>query len=459
MPSSQLPPGPRGKFLVGSADRITNDRLRFLMTLRREYGEVSRFTVWGQQIVLITRPDHVKEILVTNHKNFHKSTALRVAKYILGEGLLTSEDALHRRQRRMMQPAFHSQRIHGYAEIMIEYAARHAARWETDGLEGHPIDMWQEMMRLTLAIVAKTLFDADVESEAYEIGEALSTIIGLFERVTHPAAPLLTLLPTPKNVRFLLARKRINATILRIIGERRASGKDHGDLLSMLLRAQDEDDGGTMTDKQVRDEVVTLFLAGHETTANALTFAWHLLSRNPDVEEKFHAEIDTVLEGRLPVPADYPKLEYTRRVFAETMRLYPPAYLIGRTALETFTLDGYTIPKGAAVLLSPFVTQHDAAYFPDPEVFDPDRFSPEAQQDRHKFAYYPFGSGPRTCIGEPFAWMEGVFLMAVIAQRWRMRTVPGHPIEFDPQITLRPAHGMSMTLARRETSLLPVAEG
>ncbi|MDZ4857604.1 MAG: cytochrome P450 [Candidatus Hydrogenedentes bacterium] len=450
MSTTLLPAGPKGKFLIGSADRISKDRIHFLMHLHREYGELSRFTVWGQEIYLVTRPDHVKDILVTNHKNFHKSKALEVAKYILGEGLLTSEDELHKRQRRMIQPAFHSQRINTYGEIMIEYAARHADRWEQSGIDGHPIDMWQEMMRLTLAIVAKTLFDADVESEAYEIGEALTTIIGLFERVTHPAAALLTLMPTPRNIKFLRARARIDKTILRIINERRATGEDHGDLLSMLLRAQDEDDGGTMNNKQVRDEVVTIFLAGHETTANALTFGWHLLSESPDAEAKMHAEIDSVLEGRLPTPADLHKLEYTRRVFAEVMRLFPPAYLIGRTVIDDYKLDQYIIPKGAMILLSPFITHRDATYFPNPEKFDPDRFAPEVQAGRHKFAYYPFGGGPRTCIGEPFAWMEGVFLLAVLAQRFQMRTVPGHPMDFDPQITLRPKHGMSMIVTRRQ---------
>ncbi len=459
MSTSQLPAGPKGRFLIGSADRISNERIPFLMSLRREFGEVSRFTVWGQEIYLVSRPDYVKEILVTNHKNFHKSKALEVAKYILGEGLLTSEENLHKRQRRMMQPAFHSQRIHAYGEIMIEYAARHADRWDQENLEGHPIDMWQEMMRLTLAIVAKTLFDADVESEAYEIGEALTTIMGLFERVMHPAALLLTKMPTPSNIKFIRARARIDKTILRIINERRASGEDRGDLLSMLLKAQDVDDGGVMNDRQVRDEVVTLFLAGHETTANALTYAWHLLSQSPEAEAKFHAEVDSVLQGRLPTPLDMPKLEYTRRVFAETMRLFPPAYLIGRTAIDEFKLDAYTIPKGAMILLSPYVTQRDANYFPNPEQFDPDRFSPEMQAERHKFAYYPFGGGPRTCIGEPFAWMEGVFILAVLAQRWQMQTEPGHPMDFDPQITLRPKHGMSMRLKRRPAPQLAQAVG
>lgn len=457
MPNAQPVPGPKGRFIVGCAHEISEGRIDFLMALWRKYGDVVRFPVFGRYIYLVTTPDHVREILVTQNKNFYKSRALKMARYVLGDGLLTSEGEFHRRQRRMIQPAFHSQRINAYAETMIEFAANHAAAWEA--VEGHPIDMWQEMMKLTLSIVAKTLFGAEVQSEADEIGEALTTVMGLFERISQPGAVIRTMIPTPRNIRFGLARRRIEKTILRIIDERRKSGEDRGDLLSMLLKAQDEDDGGVMTDKQVRDEVITLFLAGHETTANALAWAWYLLAKNPGVESKFHAEIDGVLRGNLPTPADYPRLEYTRRVFAETLRLYPPAYVIGRTALHDFTLDGYTIPRNSVVLLSPFVTHRDPRYFPDPMKFDPDRWDPERQRDRHKFAYYPFGSGPRTCIGEPFAWMEGVLLLAVLAQRWTMRLEPGHPIEYDPQITLRLKHGMTVRLMKRKPAYLTEAVG
>jgi cytochrome P450 len=447
MAAKRRVPGPPGKFIVGCAKEISEDRIDFLMSLSRQYGELVRFTVFGQEIFLVTRPDHVKEILVTNHKNFHKSALLKAARYVLGDGLLTSEDEFHRKQRRLIQPAFHSQRIHSYGETMIAHAAKYADAWEE--MDGHPVDVWEEMMRLTLGIVAKTLFDAEVESEAYTIGEALKEIVGIFERISQPGALFFLHIPTPRNVRLLLARRRIEKTIANIIAARRASGEDRGDLLSMLLAAQDEDDGGGMNDKQVRDEAITLFLAGHETTANALTWTWYLLANHPEEEAKLHAEIDAVLQGRLPVPEDLPKLEYTRRVFAESMRLYPPAYLIGRTALDDFSLDDYDIPRGALILLSPFITHRNAEYFPDPMDFIPDRWAPELQNGRHKFAYYPFGSGPRTCVGEPFAWMEGILLVAVLAQRWKLRLEPGHPVEYDPQITLRPKHGMTLRLVRR----------
>ncbi|GMU94133.1 MAG: cytochrome P450 [Candidatus Hydrogenedentota bacterium] len=412
-------------------------------------GDRARFRIWNQDVYLVANPDYVKEIPVTQHRNFHKIRVLEPVEYVPAEGLLTSQDDFHKRQRRMMPPVFLQQRVQGYAQIMAEYAARQADRWESMELDGRPIDMWQEMMRLTLAIVAKTLFDADVESEADEIGEALTTVIGLFERVTHPLAVLLSILPTPRNFRFVLAQSRIEKTIYRIIGERRALAEDRGDLLSMLLAAQDDEDGGGMSDKQVRDEVITLFLAGHETTANALTWTWYLLSQHPDVEAKLHSEIDELLGEALPGVADVPRLEYTRRVFAEAMRLYPPAYVIGRTALNDFELGEYTVPRGRMILLSPYVTHRNPDLFPDPERFDPDRWDPKFDAGRHKFAYYPFGGGPRTCIGEPFAWMEGILLIATLAQRWQMRLKPGHPIEYDPLITLRPKHGMIMTLHRR----------
>ncbi|NUM52482.1 MAG: cytochrome P450 [Candidatus Hydrogenedentes bacterium] len=447
MARERVVPGPKGRPIAGCAREIGEDRIEFLLSTSRQYGELVHFKVFGQSLYLVSNPDYVKEILVTNAKHFHKSSLLRVARFILGDGLLTSEDDFHRRQRRMIQPTFHSQRVNRYGEIMIEFASAFAKSWEE--FDGHPIDVWDEMMRLTLAIVSKTLFGASMESEDHEIGEALKEVISIFERVSQPLADLGLLLPTPKNLRVRLARRRIERTMDRIIRERRASGEDRGDLLSMLLKAQDEDDGGAMTDKQVRHEMVTLFLAGHETTANALTWAWYLLALHPEIERKLHAELDSVLGGNTPAPADVPRLEYARRVFAETMRLYPPAYLIGRTVRETFRLDGYEIPRGAQILLCPFVTHRNAKYFPDPLRFDPDRWAPELQQDRHKFAYYPFGSGPRTCVGEPFAWMEGILLLSVLAQRWRLRLEPGHPVEYDPQITLRPKHGMTMRLERR----------
>jgi cytochrome P450 len=359
---------------------------------------------------------------------------------------LTSEGEFHLRQRRMAQPAFHRQRIAGYAATMVEYAARDCDRWRA----GETRDVAREMMRLTLAIAGKTLFDANVEGEADEIGKALTTTFELFNSLTLPFAQLLDRLPLPANKRFEKARGRLDATIYRIINERRASGEDRGDLLSMLIAARDEEgDGSGMTDEQLRDEAMTIFLAGHETTANALTWTWYLLSQHPEIEARLHAEVDEVLKGALPTAEDFPRLRYTEMVFAEAMRLYPPAWVIGRRALGDYQINGYKIPARSILLMSQYVTHHDARFFPDPFRFDPERWTPEARESRQKFSYFPFGGGPRVCIGESFAWMEGALVLATIAQRFRMRLAPGHPVEMQPLVTLRPKHGMLMILESR----------
>jgi cytochrome P450 len=421
------------------------------MNLAAEYGDLTHFKLSTQSIYLVNHPDYIRDILVTNNKQFHKSRGLEVAKRFLGEGLLTSEDDFHRRQRRLAQPAFHRDRIATYGTVMSEYAARARVRWTS----GETLDVAQEMTRLTLAIVGKTLFDADVESEAHEIREALTEIMHLFTfSLTLPYAELIEKLMVGRQRRFERARSRLDATIYRIIEERRADSADRGDLLSMLLLARDEESGGDasgMTDLQVRDEAMTLFLAGHETTSNALTWTWYLLSQNPETEDRLHRELDRVLGGRLPGAADVPLLRYTEMVFAEAMRLYPPAWAIGRRAMTDYDINGYTLPAGSIALMSPYVMHHDPRYFPDPFKFHPERWTEEARDSRPKFSYFPFGGGPRVCIGEPFAWMEGILLIATIAQQWRLRLAPGHRVEPSPLITLRPKYGMKMVIDRRET--------
>jgi cytochrome P450 len=306
------------------------------------------------------------------------------------------------------------------------------------------------MNALTLAVASKTLFDADVEGEAAEIGEALTDILALFPRFSLPFASLLHRLPLPSTRRFERARERLDVLVYRLIRERRQSGADRGDLLSMLLMSQDhEGDGTGMTDVQLRDEVMTLLLAGHETTANALTWTWYVLSQNPAAEGQLHAELDAVLGTRLPTFEDLPSLRYAERVLAESMRLYPPAWAMGRRALKDFEVGGYVIPAGWLVSMSPWVTHRDPRWYPDPLVFDPERWTPEAKAARPKFSYFPFGGGARQCIGEPFAWMEGVLLVATIAQRWRMRLDPAQRVDPQPLITLRPRYGMRMVVERR----------
>jgi cytochrome P450 len=442
------PPSSSGKPIVGHLIDFRRNPLAFLNALAKR-GDVVRFKMGPQQIYLLNHPDYVRDVLVTNNRNFVKSRGLEMAKKFLGESLLTSEGEFHRRQRRLAQPAFHRQRINAYAALMTEYAVHTRERWRA----GETLDISQEMMRLTLAIVGKTLFDADVEAEASEIGAALTQVMQLFERITNPLAGLLDKLPLPSNLRWLKAKRRLDSTIYRIINEHRASGVDRGDLLSMLLLAQDEEgDGGSMTDTQLRDEAMTLFVAGHETTANALTWTWYLLSQHPDVEAKLHEEIDEVLAGALPRADHVAKLRYTEMVLAESMRLYPPAWTMGRRALGDYQVGGYVIPANSIVLMSPWVMHHDARFFPEPFTFDPERWKADARESRPKFSYFPFGGGPRVCIGEQFAWMEGVLLIATIAQQWKMRLAPDQIVEPKPMITLRPKYGMRMTIEAREHS-------
>jgi cytochrome P450 len=423
------------------------DPLTFLTGLRDQYGDIARVPLGPETLYLFSHPELVRDVLVTNHRNFHKGRGLERAKMLLGEGLLTSEGDVHLRQRRLAQPAFHRQRVAAYGATMATYAAARRDRWH----DGATIDAHHEMMALTLAIVGKTLFDANVEHEAAEIGAALATTFESFNfGFFLPFGELLERLPLPATLRFRKARARLDATIYRLIEERRRTGGDRGDLLSMLLVAQDtEGDGGGMTDVQLRDEAMTIFLAGHETTANALTWTWYLLSQHPDVEARVHAEIDAALGGRQPTADDLALLPYTRMVLAESMRLYPPAWIVGRRALGPFEANGYTIPARSIILVSQYVMHRDARWFPDPERFDPERFTPERQAERPKFAYFPFGGGPRVCIGEQFAWMEGILLLATIAQRWRLRLVPGHPVALQPIITLRPKHGIRMIVEAR----------
>lgn len=443
------PRGPRNLPILGNLASFRARPIEFLTGIARDFGDLPYFRLGPYHAYLINHPDYVRDILVTNQGNFIKSRALQRARILLGQGLLTSEGTFHLRQRRLVQPAFHRQRLAGYAAVMTECAARTRDRW-TDGTT---LDVSNEMMRLTLAVVGKTLFSADIESEATEIGEALTTVLKMFRMLMLPFSEYLEKLPLPAVRRFEKARDRLDHTIYGLIRERRKSGHDAGDLLSMLLLAQDEEgDGGGMTDTQVRDEALTLFLAGHETTANALTWTWYLLSQNPECEARLHREIDAVLDGRAPQMSDLPQLRYTEMVFAEAMRLYPPAWAVGRMSKAPFELGGIQIAAKSICIMSPYVLQRDARWFPDPEVFDPERWTPEARESRPKFSYFPFGGGARVCIGERFAWMEGALLLATLAQKWKLRLAEGQRVAPLPLITLRTKYGMRMSLTARGRS-------
>lgn len=446
MLASKHPPGPQRRIPLAGLLAYRRGPLPFFQNLAQQYGDISYFKLGPQEAFFLNHPDLIKEVLVTNSQNFMKGLALQRAKRLLGTGLLTSEGDFHRRQRRLALPAFHKSRVASYATVMTDYAAQMRERWR----DGQTLDFAEEMMSLTLAIVGKTLFDADVVSDSRDVGQAMNVAMDLFNTITVPFFNLLQRLPLPQVRRFDNAKAKLDAIIYRLIEERRASGKDRGDLLSMLLLAQDEEgDGAGMTDEQLRDEAMTIFLAGHETTANALIWTWYLLSQNPDAETKLHAEIDEVLGARLPTFDDVARLRYTEMVLAESMRLYPPAWAIGRMSLGNCEIGGYLVPKGSLVLMSQFVMHRDERYFPDPLRFEPERWTEAARSRRPQFSYFPFGGGPRRCIGESFAWMEGLLLVATLAQQWQMRLAPGQVVAVRPVITLRPKYGMKMRVIGR----------
>jgi cytochrome P450 len=432
--------------------RLRRDELGFYRIMVREYGDIVRFRLGPFQANLVTHPDAIETVLVGKNHDVHKSPFYEAMKRVLGEGLLTSEDDFHKKQRRMIQPIFHHKRIREYGGAMVEYGVRYRERWR----EGQELDFHEEMMGLTLAIVGSTLFGADVERNAQDVGRAMKSMLGALDNllvfllfmVGGSAADRVQDLPLPSMRRYRAGRDHLFGVIDRMIAEKRAGDGDGSDLLTSLLAAKEEDGSG-MSDQQIRDEAVTIFLAGHETTAVALSWTFALLARHPEVAEKLHAELDEVLGENTPTVEDLPRLDYTRRVLSESMRLFPPAWMIGRQAVADLELLGYDVPAGTVLLLPPFLVQRDERWWPEPRRFDPDRWSPELGATRPKYVYFPFGGGPRLCIGESFAWMEGELLLATIAQRWRPRLAPGYPKGPQPQVTLRPRDGMRMVMRQR----------
>jgi cytochrome P450 len=424
------------------------DIVGFLSQVHRRYGDVAYFRIGRRRIYLLNHPDHIRDVVVTHAENFTKGPALRLAKVTLGEGLLTSEGEFHRRQRRLMQPAFHAQRVADYAEVFVTFAERARERWR----DGEVFDLRAAMTQLTLEIVAKTLFDAEIEAEVRELGEAMDVTVTMFDRSRYPFARLLNLLPLKSNVRFLKAKDRVFETIDRMIAQRRGQGAsgERKDFLSILLRARDpEGDQRGMSNEQLRFEAMTLFSAGHETTANALVWTWLLLAQNPAAEARLHEELDRVLGGRLATNADVPRLEYTRAVMAESMRLYPPAWIIGRQAIGAHRVGDFEIPAKGVVLMSQYIVHRDARWWDRPGEFVPERWLGE-QGVRPRYAYFPFGGGPRQCIGESFAWLEGILLIATLGQRWRFRLADASAgVRLHATITLRPRDALPMRLERR----------
>ena len=439
------PPGPKGAFFSAAATAFRRDQLGFYASCVREYGDVVATRMGPYRIWLVYHPDAIEELLVTRARDFVKSPGVRLLRPLLGDGLLLSEGDFWLRQRRLAQPAFHRQRVAGYGEVMAGFAERHVAGWAN----GAVVELHGEMMALTQAIVGKTLFDADVSGDAHEASEAAKILAEDFGAKLASLRLLPAWVPTPSHLRARRAIRRLDAIVHRIIAARRASGEDRGDLLSMLVHAQDADDGTRMTARQLRDEVMTIFLAGHETTAVALSWTWYLLAQHPEVEARLDAELRAVLGGRTPAVADLPRLTYAGMVVAESLRLFPPAYGIGRQAARSTELGGYPVAGKTIVIAPTWAVHRDGRWFDKPDEFRPERWADDLARRLPRFAYFPFGGGPRQCIGNAFALMEATLILAAVAQRVRLSLVPGQRITPTPYITLRPEPGLRMRVARR----------
>jgi len=442
-PKNSFPPGPGGStfaFLFGHRRR---DPLAFFTKLARDYGDVSQLRLLNFRTLFINHPDDIEDVLVNKARKFEKGRVMKANMRLFGEGLLTSERDFWLRQRRLAQPAFHRARVAAYGTTMVEYAERAMRGWKS----GEVRDIHEDMMEITLQIVGKTLFNAELTRDAKEVGETMEVLLKL--AADFGKSILIPLwVPTPRNLRARMGIRRIEKIIYRIIAQKRAEASDTGDLLSMLLAVQDED-GSRMTDKQLRDETITLFLAGHETTANALSWTIWLLAQNPAAEKKFFEELAGVLNGRAPNVEDMPKLTYTANILTESMRLYPPAWGMARLVKEEVEVAGYKLAPGAGVACAQWVVHRDARWFEEPKRFLPERWEGDLTKRLPRFAYFPFGGGPRQCIGNSFALMEATLILATIAQKFRFKLVEGHPVKPLASITLRPQHGIRATLEAR----------
>ena len=443
MPNRSItrPPGPEPHFLIGNFPLGRPDPLAVFTGWAREFGDIFYYRAGWIHVYFLNSPELIESVLVTNQQNFRKDRVIQNSRWFLGQGLLTSEGGEWLRQRRLSQPAFHRERLALYARIINACAEEMLDSWK----DGENRDVHQEMMQLTLRVVAKVLFSVDVKNESKEVAAALNLLMKHSSGARMLLPPWVRYLPLPFLIRVRRAVRQLDEVVYRIIRERRRSENDNGDLLSMLMSARDED-GSRMTDRQLRDEVMTFLLAGHETTALSLSWAWYLLSENQAVAVKLHEELARVLDGKNPSFEDLPRLCYTEAVVKESVRLYPPAWSLARTAAEDFEIGGYLVPAGSNVVMSQWIMHRDPRFFPSPEQFDPGRWFEEHTQRLPRFAYFPFGGGPRYCVGASFAMMEATLLLAAIAQRFRLRMVPGHKVVPVPSITLRPKYGIKMSL-------------
>lgn len=452
-PTQAKVPGPRGLPLVGMIRHLLRDNLGFMMQMARTYGDVVHYRVGNLKVYQINHPDAIKRVLVDNSGNYGKGAfQIGTLKELLGSSLFMSDGDFWLRQRRLMQPVFHRKQLAVFATEMTAITQESMDRWTARPDPGAPLDIALEMMRLTLDVATQTLFSTRLTNDMAALGKLLTLVAeDVSFRFQMPLYPPVQV-PTRRNRRFLKALAELDALIYGIIGQRRrelTAGSAPNDLLTLLLLARDEETGEGMSDQQLRDEVMTLFAAGHETTAKALTWLWYLLSLHPQIERRLYDEVDTALAGRTPTLADLPALQYTRQVIEETMRLYPPAWITSRQVEAEDTLGGCTIPAGALVWISPYVVHRHPAFWDNPEGFDPDRFAPDQIRSRPKFAYFPFGGGPHLCIGRDFALMEAQLVVATIVQRYRLSLVPGHKVTPEAIVTLRPQDALWMTLHPR----------
>lgn len=450
MTSLPLPPGPRSLPLIGVLPEVRRDALGFLMRTFQQYGDVAHYRLGPLSASLIAHPDGVRHVLQENVKNYTKDhVSYSMLRRTIGDGLVTSRGDFWLRQRRLAQPAFHRQRIAAMGQSMVAATIELLADWEQRAEQGVAFDVGEEMMHLTLRIVGDALFGSNVQAESLIVHRAFNELSAQIIARFRNFNLLPPVLPTRADRRYRQAISELDTVVYRIIASRRARPEDSGDLLSMLMLARDEESGERMDDKQLHDEVLTMLLAGHETTATTLTWVWAMLDRHPQVVVLLEAELDRVLGERAPTVEDLPQLNYTRQVIDETIRLYPPIYIMSRQVLADDAIGGYRIKGGATVDISPYVTHRHPAFWDRPEEFDPERWTPERVAARPRFAYFPFSGGPRQCIGNSFAQMEATLVLATIASRYRLHLPENHTLAIDPLVTLRPRGGLPVRLERR----------
>jgi cytochrome P450 len=411
----------------------------------REHGDVAHFKIGQRHVYLLNHPDYIKDVLLSHYGNFLKGRGIVRRDNLFGEGLVTSEGSFHRRQRQLTQPAFNHERFAGYGAVMAKLAADSSQSWRA----GDRLDVLEAMRQITLSITSQTLFGTSVDTDHEQIIAAFRTGLNRFRQFKPAATRFFDSFSLAHRRRVNQARFQLESLVSRIIAERRREEDDRGDLLSLLLSRNGAEDERLTSDRQIRDEAVTLFIAGFENIATALTWTWYLLARHPGVQEKLHRELDGVLGGRLPTAADLPQLRYTRMVFEEAMRVYPPVPRLMRTAVRNYPVGAYTVPAGALVVVSQYLMHRDARYYPEPERFDPERWTPEAKRARPAYSYFPFGGGLRRCIGEGFAYMEGVLVLATLASRWRLCLTSPDRVELSATHFLHPRGALTMCVGRR----------